>query len=112
MKVQPVDRQITTARRLDSHRLDLPSRIALVNRPSQWDKLIVRQPGPPLGHPSFRERRSRMQWILVTTSSSGKSMRKLFDAKVVAMLSAAAVSVGALITHPPSVGADPYTPVQ
>ena len=39
-------------------------------------------------------------------------MRKLFHAKVVAVLSAAAVSVGALVTHSPSVGADPYTPVQ
>jgi hypothetical protein len=39
-------------------------------------------------------------------------MRKLFHAKVVAVLSAAAVSVGALVTHSPSVRADPYTPVQ
>lgn len=38
-------------------------------------------------------------------------MRKLFDSTAV-VLSAAAVSVGALVVHAPAAGADPYTPVQ
>jgi hypothetical protein len=39
-------------------------------------------------------------------------MRKLFHDRTVAMLSAAALTVGALIAHAPTAGADPYTPVQ
>ncbi|WP_006243467.1 hypothetical protein [Mycolicibacterium tusciae] len=39
-------------------------------------------------------------------------MRKSFHAEVVAVLSAAAVTVGALLTHAAAAGADPYTPVQ
>ena len=39
-------------------------------------------------------------------------MRKLFHDRTVAVLSAVAVTVGALIAHAPTAGADPYTPVQ
>jgi hypothetical protein len=39
-------------------------------------------------------------------------MRKLFHHQAVAVLSAVAVTVGALVTHAPVAGADPYTPVQ
>lgn len=39
-------------------------------------------------------------------------MRKLFHRRTVAMLSAAAVTVGAMIAFAPAAGADPYTPIQ
>jgi hypothetical protein len=39
-------------------------------------------------------------------------MRKLIGRSAVAVLSACAVSVGALLAHTPAAGADPYTPVQ
>jgi len=39
-------------------------------------------------------------------------MRKLFHTKVVAVLSAAVVSVGALIAQAPTTGANPYIPEQ
>jgi hypothetical protein len=39
-------------------------------------------------------------------------MRKPFHHRAVAVLSAIAVTVGALVAHAPAAGADPYTPVQ